>query len=113
MTPGLIIGIVVLAVVALSVVVANLIIWHRGYSIPGTTVVRCSNGHLFTTRWIEGGSLRAVRLGPKTRYQRQRPGINTARWGHHWAIVHPVKADQLTEEERRAPDPGTGKLTDR
>jgi hypothetical protein len=56
--------------------------------------VRCSKGHLFTTTWIEGGSLQAVRLGPRTRYQR-------CPIGGHWAIVHPVKDDELTDEERR------------
>jgi hypothetical protein len=90
MAPGLIIGNVVLAVVALSVVITNVMMRRRGYSIPGTTIARCSKGHLFTTRWIEGVSLKAVRLGPRTRYQH-------CAVGDHWAIVHPVKADELTE----------------
>lgn len=99
MPPGLIVGIVLLAIVAIYVVVVNVSMRRRGYSIPGTTIVRCSEGHLFTTRWIEGGSLRAVRLSPRTRYQH-------CPIGHHWAIVHPVKADELTDEERRALDKG-------
>jgi hypothetical protein len=61
-----IVTIVILALVALSVVVVNVVARRQGYSIPGRTVVRCSKGHLFTTTWIEGGSLRAVRLGPHT-----------------------------------------------
>jgi hypothetical protein len=82
-----------LAMAAIYVVLANLIARYRGYSIPGRTVVRCSKGHLFTTTWIMGGSLKAFRLGPRTRYQH-------CPVGHHWAIVHPVKEADLTDEER-------------
>ena len=86
-------GGIVLAVVVISVVVINIVMRRKGYSIPGRTVVRCSKGHVFTTTWIEGGSLKAVRLGPVTRYQR-------CPVGHHWAIVHPVKPEDVTEEEQ-------------
>ena len=86
MSIGLIIGIVVLALVGISVVVTNVVVRRKGYSIPGRTVVRCSKGHLFVTTWVEGGSLKVVRLGPLTRYQR-------CPVGNHWAIVHPVKEE--------------------
>lgn len=89
-----IVTISVLAVVAVVVVVENVAVRRRGYSIPGKTVVRCSKGHLFTTSWVEGGSLKAVRLGPLRRYQR-------CPVGKHWAIVHPVKDEDLTDSERR------------
>jgi hypothetical protein len=92
--PGLIIGIVLLVAAAVSVVLINGIMRRRGYSIPGKTVVRCSRGHLFSTTWIEGGSLRAIKLGPKTRYQH-------CPVGKHWAVVHPVKEEDLSEEDRR------------
>ena len=93
--------IVVIGVVTLVVVALNVAVRRKGYSIPGTTVVRCSKGHLFTTTWIEGGSLKAVRLGPLTRYQR-------CPVGKHWAIIHPVKDEDLTDEERRlAAHPGS------
>jgi hypothetical protein len=36
-------------------------------------------------------------LGPLTRFQR-------CPVGHHWAIVHPVKEKDLTDEDRRAVD---------
>jgi len=91
---ALIIGIVVLVGVAVSVVVVNVIVRRRGYAIPGKTVVRCARSHLFTTTWVEGGSLRAVRLGPLTRYQR-------CPVGRHWAVVHPVNDEDLTDEQRR------------
>lgn len=86
--------IALLFVLAISVLVVNAVVRRHGYSIPGKTVVRCSKGHLFTTTWIEGGSLKAVRLGPLTRYQR-------CPVGNHWAIVHPIKDEDLTDDERR------------
>ncbi len=86
----LIVAVVVVAIVG----VVNLVVRRMGYAIPGRTIVRCSRGHLFTTTWIEGGSLKAIRLGPLTRYQR-------CPVGKHWAIVHPVKDEDLTDEQRR------------
>ncbi len=66
----------------------------RGYSgMGGDTIVRCSRGHLFTTRWIVGSSVKAVRLGYK-RYQRC-PVCKK------WRIVVPVPDDELTNEDRR------------
>jgi hypothetical protein len=95
MSTGLVVAIVVLVVIAVVVVAINVILRRKGYNIPGRTVVRCSKGHLFRTTWVEGGSLKAVRLGPLTRYQR-------CPVGKHWAIVHPVKDEDLTEEELRS-----------
>jgi hypothetical protein len=86
--------IIVLIVLAICTVIVNVVVRRKGYSIPGKTVVRCSKGHLFTTAWVEGGSLKAVRLGPLTRFQR-------CPVGNHWAIVHPVKNEDLTDEDRR------------
>ena len=66
----------------------------RGYAgMGGDTVVRCSQGHLFTTKWIVGASVKAVRLGYK-RYQR-------CPVCERWRIVVPVRDDDLTEEDRR------------
>ena len=66
----------------------------RGYSgMGGDTIVRCSRGHLFTTKWIVGSSVKAVRLGYK-RYQRC-PVCKK------WRIVVPVPDDELTDEDRR------------
>ena len=94
MSAGLIAGIVVIALVVVGVVVINLVVRRQGYMIPGRTVVGCSKGHLFETTWIEGGSFKAVRLGPLTRYQH-------CPVGNHWALVHPVKEDDLTDKDRR------------
>jgi hypothetical protein len=94
MGTGLIVGIIVLVVVVFAVVALNVVMRRKGYSVPGKTVVRCSKGHLFSTTWIEGGSLKAVRLGPTTRFQH-------CPVGKHWAIIHPVKDADLSDEDRR------------
>ena len=49
---------------------------ERGRALPG-------RGHLFTTIWIPGGSLKSLRFG-WWRYQR-------CPVGHHWSVVTPVK----------------------
>jgi hypothetical protein len=65
----------------------------RSGRLGGNVVVRCSRGHLFTTIWIPGGSLKSLRFG-WWRYQR-------CPVGHHWSVVTPVKTMDLTEQERR------------
>jgi hypothetical protein len=87
--------IVIVVLVGLVTLILNVGMRRKGYGIPGKTAVRCSKGHLFRTTWIEGGSLKAIRLGPYTRYQR-------CPVGKHWAIVHPIKEQDLTNEDRRA-----------
>jgi hypothetical protein len=87
--------VIVIAVVVVFAVAAlgSLIARRRGYNIGSDTVVRCSKGHLFTTVWVAGVSFKAVRLGT-ARYQH-------CPVGHHWAIVRPVREDELTDEDRR------------
>jgi hypothetical protein len=65
----------------------------RGYPIGGNLVVRCRKGHLFTTIWIPGASLKSVRFGW---WRLQRCPV-----GKHWSIVTPVKESELTETETR------------
>src|SRR5579884_537804 len=86
---------IVAAVVVAAVVVINVVVRRMGYAIPGRAAVRCSQGHLFRTTWVEGGSLKAVRLGPFLRFQR-------CPVGKHWALVRPVKESDLTDDDRRA-----------
>lgn len=93
--------VVLLVLVVLVFVALNLWARRSGYIIPGRTAVRCSQGHLFRTTWVMGGSLTAVRLGPLLRYAR-------CPAGHHWALIRPVKEADLTEAERRALDEGSG-----
>ena len=67
--------------------------WLRGYPIGGNIVVRCRQGHLFTTLWVPGVSFKAVRLGW---WRLQRCPV-----GHHWTIVTPVRIGELSEDENR------------
>ena len=80
--------------ILLTLVVATFIARRRGYSgLGGNTVVRCRQGHLFSTIWIPGASLKAVRLG-WLRFQ-------YCPVGEHWTLVRPVKDQDLSENQRR------------
>jgi len=65
----------------------------RGYPIGGNLIVRCRQGHLFTTIWIPSVSIKAVRLGW---WRVQRCPV-----GQHWSIVVPVRPSELTDDERQ------------
>ncbi len=67
--------------------------WLRGYALPGNVVVRCRDGHLFTTIWIPGGSLKALRFGLWR--------VQYCPVGRHWSIVALVRESDLTADERR------------
>ncbi len=84
--------IIICSVIA-GYVAATLIARRRGYNLGGTVVVRCRQGHLFSTTWIPGASLKAVRLGW---FRLQRCPV-----GHHWSLVSPVRGADLTDEELR------------
>lgn len=92
--PGRVIAVVIVAVVVLAVL-RFAIARRQGYTV-GTVhrIVRCSKGHVFTTLWVPGGSLKAIRFG-WTRFQR-------CPVGKHWSFVRPVRDDELTDEERRS-----------
>jgi hypothetical protein len=67
--------------------------WTRGYPIGGNLIVRCREGHLFTTLWVPSASVKALRLG-WVRFQ----------WcpvGRHWSLVTPVKSTELSAKEQR------------
>jgi len=83
----------VLAAIALADIVGTVVARLRGYPIGPRTVVRCRQGHLFTTIWIPGASIKSLRLGW---WRVQRCPV-----GHHWSIVAPVKPAELTRRERR------------
>jgi hypothetical protein len=65
----------------------------RGYRIGGNLVVRCRKGHLFTTLWLPGASLKSLRFA-WWRFQR-------CPVGKHWSIITPVKDSDLTRDEKR------------
>lgn len=72
-------------------------LWYAGrggYTGSGaSTIVRCQNGHLFTTIWIPFVSFKAIRLG-MVRIQR-------CPVGGHLAFVTPVRESELSDDERR------------
>ena len=82
----------VIASAAMLVETAGL--WVRSRRLGGNVIVRCRAGHLFTTIWIPAASVKALRLGW---WRVQRCPI-----GHHWSLVTPVNASELTEGERRS-----------
>ncbi|MGD0198076.1 MAG: hypothetical protein ABSC56_09255 [Solirubrobacteraceae bacterium] len=57
-------------------------------------VVRCSQGHLYTSTWMWGGSLKALRLGNR-RFQR-------CPVGHHWSMARLVDPATLSPQECEA-----------
>jgi hypothetical protein len=80
--------------VAVAVAFETISLWLRSGKLGGNIVVRCRDGHLFTTIWIPAVSIKAVRLGP---WRVQRCPV-----GHHWTIVTPVKEAQLSPDELAA-----------
>ena len=81
------IAVVVVCLYVVGTILARL----RGYRFGGNVVVRCREGHLFTTIWVPGVSLKAVRLGW---WRLQRCPV-----GDHWSLVSPVKEAELSEDD--------------
>jgi hypothetical protein len=87
-------AVIVIVMIVLALAVTTLAARRMGYSgIGGNTIVRCRAGHLFTTLWVPGASLKSVRLGV-TRFQ-------YCPVGKHWTLVTPVRDSELTDEERQ------------
>jgi hypothetical protein len=80
-----------LAIAAVSVAGELGVLRSRGYGFGGNVIVRCRDGHLFTTIWIPVASVKSLRLGP---WRVQRCPV-----GNHWSIVTPVKRSELDDEE--------------
>ena len=66
----------------------------RGYPMGTDVVVRCRRGHLFSTIWLPGVSVKALRLAW---WRVQRCPVGT-----HWTIVTPVRHGELGEKELSA-----------
>ena len=81
-------------VVVVVLAIATLFARRRGYNFGRNMIVRCRQGHLFTTIWIPGASLKSIRLG-WARLQR-------CPVGQHWSLVTPVKAADLSAQERKS-----------
>jgi hypothetical protein len=65
---------------------------RMGYSFGRDVVVRCRAGHVFSTVWIPGASLKALRLG-----------LWRVQWcpvGKHVALVRLLKDAEVTDDIR-------------
>ena len=65
----------------------------RGYPMGADVVVRCRRGHLFSTIWLPGVSVKALRL---VWWRVQRCPV-----GRHWSFVTPVRDNELNADQRR------------
>jgi len=81
------------AAASLTVAETAIVARRRGSWLAADTAVRCRSGHVFTTLWIPGGSLKAIRLGW---WRLQRCPV-----GRHWTLVTPVRTADLTRRERQ------------
>ena len=81
-------------IVALTLLSEAIPLWRRGYGVGGKVMARCRDGHLFTTIWIPGISVKSLRFGP---WRLQHCPV-----GRHWSIVTPARRADLSEDERRA-----------
>ena len=85
-------GLAVLAAVIACYVAGTVVAARAGYRLGRNSIVRCRQGHLFTTIWIPGGSLKAIRLG-----------LWRIQWcpvGRHVDLVRLVKESDLSQAER-------------
>jgi hypothetical protein len=82
----------IFAGIAVAYVAGTIIATRQGYSFGKNAVVRCRRGHLFSTVWIPGASVKSLRLG----FWR----IQWCPVGRHVDLVRPVKNADLTEAER-------------
>jgi hypothetical protein len=64
---------------------------RAGYPIAGNVVVRCRQGHLYTTIWVAGASVKSLRLG----WAR----VQYCPIGRHWSLVTLVRRTDLTDDE--------------
>lgn len=67
---------------------------RRGYSFGRGVPVRCRQGHVFTTTWIPGASVKSLRLG-----------LWRVQWcpvGRHVDLVRLVKDADLSPAERES-----------
>ena len=82
-----------LLIVCVAVAVEAAAIWLRARRLGGNVIVRCSSGHLFSTIWIPGVSVKSLRLG----WIR----VQHCPVGPHWSVVRPVNEATLGKRDRR------------
>ena len=84
-------GLAITAVIVAGYVAGTIVAVKQGYSLGRSVPVRCRQGHLFTTTWIPGASLKALRLG-----------LWHGQWcpvGRHFDLVRLVKEADLSPAE--------------
>jgi hypothetical protein len=96
--PGVALGIVLAALFLVGVLLVRVVILARrtdlsGYGFGGEVVVRCRDGHLFTTIWLPLVSVKAIRLG----WLR----LQYCPVGDHLTLVVRVRPQDLTDRARR------------
>lgn len=75
--------------------VETVTVWQRrGFLVGLDTVVKCRRGHLFTTWWIPGVSIKALRFG----WWR----LQYCPIGSHLSLVVPISTTRLSQDQRRA-----------
>ena len=82
----------IVLLVVLFDVVSTLVARRLGYGVGGNAVVRCRRGHLFTTIWLPGVSLKSIRLGW---WRIQRCPV-----GRTGRSSSPVRVADLSEDDR-------------
>jgi len=83
-----------LALALAAIALETIVLRSRGYRVGRAVVVRCQQGHLFTTIWLPAVSVKSLRLGW---WRIQRCPV-----GRHWSIVTPVREADLTTSEQRS-----------
>jgi hypothetical protein len=81
---------IVAVTVAVAYVAGTLAARQMGYRFGRNVVVKCRAGHVFSTVWIPGASVKSLRLG-----------LWRVQWcpvGRHVALVRLVKEADVTQE---------------
>jgi hypothetical protein len=87
-------GLIATAAVAAAYAAGTIAARRLGYSLGLNAVVKCRAGHVFSTIWIPGGSLKSLRLG-----------FWRVQWcpvGRHVSLVHPLREAEITDDIRQA-----------
>jgi hypothetical protein len=84
--------IAITAAIAAGYAAGTVIAIRQGYRFGRNVTVRCRRGHLFSTVWIPGASVKALRLG----YWR----VQWCPVGRHVDLVRLLRDADLTEAER-------------
>src|SRR5579862_6633693 len=83
-----------IAIIAGAALAEAIPVWRRGYGVGGNVIVRCRQGHLFTTIWVPGASVKSIRLGPRR--------IQWCPVGRHWSVVSLVNKADLSARQLRS-----------